>query len=97
MPCWFYDKKALRNTPSIQDGIDYKTECQYRKQGAQLIIQIGSQMELGYNTLATGVVYFHRFYMFHSFNTFSPYVSTIFDYYFTLICLEIYSFVSSTH
>ncbi|XP_058805728.1 putative uncharacterized protein DDB_G0282133 isoform X2 [Phymastichus coffea] len=75
MPCWFYDKKALFSTPSIQDGIDHNTECQYRKEGAQLIIQIGSQMELGYNTLATGIVYFHRFYMFHSFKTFSPYIT----------------------
>lgn len=32
-------------------------------------------MSLGHNTVATGVVYFHRFYMYHSFKTFPPYVT----------------------
>jgi hypothetical protein len=75
MPCWYYEKKELRNTPSIQDGIDYETECRYRKEGARFIIDTGTKMDLGYNTMATGVVYFHRFYMFHSFRSFPRYVS----------------------
>jgi len=75
MPYWYYDKKELRNTPSIQDGIDYETECRYRKEGARFIIDTGTKMDLGYNTMATGVVYFHRFYMFHSFRAFPRYVS----------------------
>lgn len=33
------------------------------------------KMDLGYNTTATGVVYFHRFYMFHSFQQFPRYVT----------------------
>lgn len=78
MPCWYYEKKELRNTPSIQDGIDYETECRYRKEGARFIIDTGTKMDLGYNTMATGVVYFHRFYMFHSFKNFPRYVSTFF-------------------
>ncbi|XP_039306056.1 cyclin-K isoform X2 [Solenopsis invicta] len=73
MPCWYYEKKELRNTPSIQDGIDYETECRYRKEGARFIIDTGTKMDLGYNTMATGVVYFHRFYMFHSFKNFPRY------------------------
>lgn len=32
-------------------------------------------MGIGYNTTATGVVYFHRFYMFHSFKKFPRYVT----------------------
>ncbi|XP_015610477.1 cyclin-K isoform X2 [Cephus cinctus] len=75
MPCWYYEKKELRNTPSIQDGIDYDTECRYRKEGARFIIDTGTKMDLGYNTMATGVVYFHRFYMFHSFKNFPRYVT----------------------
>nr|CAD7426588.1 unnamed protein product [Timema monikensis] len=73
MPCWYYEKKELRNTPSIQDGIDYDAECRYRKEGARFIIDTGTKMDLGYNTMATGVVYFHRFYMFHSFRSFPRY------------------------
>ncbi|KAJ8921684.1 hypothetical protein NQ315_010593 [Exocentrus adspersus] len=75
MPGWYYDKKELRSTPSSQDGIDYKTEMRYRKEGARLIIDTGSKMDLGYNTMATGVVYYHRFYMFHSFKQFPRYVT----------------------
>lgn len=43
--------------------------------GARFIIDTGSKMDLGYNTTATGVVYFHRFYMFHSFKQFPRYVT----------------------
>lgn len=75
MPCWYFEKKELRNTPSIQDGIDYDTECRYRKEGARFIIDTGTKMDLGYNTMATGVVYFHRFYMYHSFRNFPRYVT----------------------
>lgn len=30
-----------------------------------------------YDTLATGIIYFHRFYMFHSFKQFPRYVSSL--------------------
>lgn len=33
MPCWYYDKKELKNTPSKADGILYETEMRYRKEG----------------------------------------------------------------
>ncbi|CAH1392046.1 unnamed protein product [Nezara viridula] len=75
MPCWYFDKKDLRNTPSALDNIDYETELRYRKEGARFIIDTGTKMDLGYNTMATGVVYFHRFYMFHSFRNFPRYVT----------------------
>lgn len=75
MPCWYYDKRDLKATPSIIDGIDFETENRYRKEGARFIIDTGTKMDLGYNTMATGVVYFHRFYMFHSFRNFPRYVT----------------------
>nr|CAG4641026.1 EOG090X09KD [Eulimnadia texana] len=75
MPCWYFDKKDIRNSPSSQDGIDYETECRYRREGARFIIDTGTKMGLRYDTMATGVVYFHRFYMFHSFKEFPRYVT----------------------
>lgn len=75
MPGWYYDKKEIRNSPSFQEGLDYETEMRYRKEGARFIIDTGAKMDLGYNTTATGVVYFHRFYMFHSFRQFPRYVT----------------------
>ncbi|XP_030377347.1 cyclin-K [Scaptodrosophila lebanonensis] len=75
MPCWYYDKKELRETPSILDGVTFETERRYRKEGARFIMECGTKMGLGHNTMATGVVYFHRFYMFHSFKSFPRYVT----------------------
>ncbi|RWS26457.1 cyclin k-like protein [Leptotrombidium deliense] len=75
MSNWFYDKAELRRTKSIQDGISYETEQRYRREGARLIIKIGSKMNLRYDTMATGVVYFHRFYMCHSFKQFPRFVT----------------------
>ncbi|XP_055386269.1 cyclin-K [Condylostylus longicornis] len=75
MPCWYYEKKDLKVTPSILDGLSPETERRYRKEGARFIMQCGTAMSLGHNTMATGVVYFHRFYMFHSFKQFPRYVT----------------------
>lgn len=75
MPNWYYDKKELKNTPSIRDGLDFETDRRYRKEGARFIIECGTKMGLGHNTMATGVVYFHRFYVFHSFKSFPRYVT----------------------
>lgn len=75
MPCWYYDRRDLKNTCSVRGGLDYDTERRYRKEGARFIMQCGTAMSLGHNTIATGVVYFHRFYMFHSFKSFPRYVT----------------------
>ncbi len=75
MPNWYYDKKDLKSSPSIRDGLDFETERRYRKEGARFIMECGMSIDLGHNTMATGVVYFHRFYMFQSFKAFPRYVT----------------------
>lgn len=72
---WYFDKKELKSTPSIQDGLDYNTELRYRREGARLILDIGNKMGLRFDTIWTGVLYFHRFYMFRSFKDFPRYVT----------------------
>ena len=67
---WYFDKVSLRKTPSILDGISFEKEQRYRREGARFIIKVGTKMNLRYDTMATGVVYFHRFYMCHSFKEF---------------------------
>jgi hypothetical protein len=74
-PNWYYEKKDLRKTPSVADGIAYETELRYRRESARFILKVGLEMKLRYDTLATGVVYMHRFYMCHSFKTFSRFVT----------------------
>ena len=46
MPCWYFEKKEIRNTPSYKDGIDSFTECRYRREGARFIIDAGTKMGL---------------------------------------------------
>ncbi|KAH3859370.1 cyclin-K-like [Dreissena polymorpha] len=75
MPCWYYEKKEIKNSPSYRDGIDSTTENRYRREGARFIVDAGTKLKLRYDTCATGVVYFHRFYMFHSFKDFPRYVT----------------------
>lgn len=75
MPCWYFEKKEIKNSPSYRDGIDSLTECRYRREGARFIVDAGTKLGLRYDTCATGVVYFHRFYMFHSFKEFPRYVT----------------------
>ena len=75
MPNWYYDKVDLKKTPSSLDNIPYELEMDYRRESARFIIKVGQEMKLRYDTLATGVVYMHRFYMCHSFTNFYRYVT----------------------
>lgn len=70
MTNWYYNKADLKKTPSILDGMSYETEQRYRREGARFITKVALKMNLRYDTMATGVVYFHRFYMCHSFKQF---------------------------
>ncbi|XP_050438317.1 cyclin-K isoform X2 [Adelges cooleyi] len=75
MSFWYFDKDELLQTASAQEGLSNELEYRYRQEGARFIIDAGTKMDLGYNTMATGVVYFHRFYMYHSFKTFPRYLT----------------------
>ncbi|XP_074056892.1 cyclin-K-like [Macrotis lagotis] len=76
-PCWYWDKEDLARTPSQLEGLDPATEVQYRQEGARFIFDLGTRLGLHYTTVATGIVYFHRFYMFHSFKQFPRYVTGV--------------------
>ena len=77
MPQWYYDKKDLKNTPSYLAGLESETETRYRREGARFIQEVGKTLNLRHDTMATASVYFHRFYMFHSFIEFPRYVSRL--------------------
>ena len=48
---------------------DHQLHCRF-------ILELGKALGLSHNTMATGAVYFHRFYMFHNFQDFPKYVSS---------------------
>lgn len=71
---WIFDSDRLESTPSYRDGISKEQENNYRIEGARFIQTLGvKELDLHYNTVATGAVFFHRFYMFHSFRMFPVY------------------------
>lgn len=71
---WIFDTDRLESTPSLKDGITKIQETNYRIEGARFIQRLGArELELHYCTVATGAVFFHRFYMFHSFRMFPLY------------------------
>lgn len=46
MPCWYFERKEIKNSPSFRDGIDTATENRYRREGARFIIDAGTKMGL---------------------------------------------------
>ncbi|KAM7534181.1 hypothetical protein Aperf_G00000111023 [Anoplocephala perfoliata] len=75
MPCWYFEKEDFLRTPSAYDGIDQQTENQYRRDGARFILDLSTRLHLRYDTWATAIVFFHRFYMCHSFKAFPRHVT----------------------
>lgn len=71
---WVFHKDKLINSLSRIEGILQETEEQYRKDSAKFIHMMGCQLKLHYKTIATATVFFHRFFIFHSFNTFNRWV-----------------------
>lgn len=71
---WQFSKEVLKSTPSMQDGMDVEKERKFRRDGARLIMQVGTLLGLPHDSFATGVVLFQRFYMFHSFDQFHKYI-----------------------
>lgn len=71
---WIFDADHIEHTPSSRDGYSKIQESKCRIDGARFIQTLGArELELHYCTVATGAVFFHRFYMFHSFKTFPVY------------------------
>jgi len=70
MPCWYWDKKDLDESPSRQTGVSAENEQRYRKEGARFIHKLGCELKLHHDTLASAAVFYHRFYQIHSFHKF---------------------------
>lgn len=91
MSCWYYSNDELeRRTPSRDDGVPLCVENRYRRDGARFIINASNTLGLRYETPATGVVFFHRFFMIQSFKQFNRCAITYWR--FILLLLIITSF-----
>ena len=46
MPCWYWEKKDIKNSPTYRDGIDSATENRYRREGAKFIVDASTELKL---------------------------------------------------
>jgi len=46
MPCWYFERKEIKYSPSNRDGIDPATENRYRREGARFILDAGTKLGL---------------------------------------------------
>uniref|UniRef100_A0A1I7Z6U9 CYCLIN domain-containing protein n=1 Tax=Steinernema glaseri TaxID=37863 RepID=A0A1I7Z6U9_9BILA len=68
---WLWTEDMLLRTPSRLSGMTEKEEQSERVNGIKILMEVGTNLKLNSNpTLATACVYFHRFYLFHSFREF---------------------------
>ena len=63
---WYFSKQQIENSPSRRAGISEADENKLRKEGAKFIMTCSASLGLRYDTIATAVVFFHRFYMVES-------------------------------
>ncbi|TKR64028.1 hypothetical protein L596_024625 [Steinernema carpocapsae] len=68
---WLCSEDALQRTPSRLGGLSEKEEQTHRVNGIRILMDVGHSLKLSANpTMATACVYFHRFYLEHSFKEF---------------------------
>ncbi|CAM9869163.1 unnamed protein product, partial [Ectocarpus sp. 4 AP-2014] len=62
-----YTMDQIRNSPSRKDGISEALENDYRRKTGLFIKAAGRELELPVDAVATALVFFHKFFMLHSF------------------------------
>ncbi|XP_066356448.1 cyclin-T1-4-like [Miscanthus floridulus] len=61
---WYFSRKELEeNSPSRRDGIDWKKESNLRKSYCKFLQDLGKKLKLPQLTIATAMVFCHRFYL----------------------------------
>jgi cyclin T len=64
---WFFSKEQLEQSPSRADGVTKEQEDQLRGRTCAFVNEVGKRLKLPQLTIATAIVYFHRFFARHSF------------------------------
>ncbi|CAB1101714.1 unnamed protein product [Ectocarpus sp. CCAP 1310/34] len=62
-----YTMDQIRNSPSRKDGVSEALENDYRRTTGLFIKAAGKELELPVDAVATALVFFHKFFMLHSF------------------------------
>ncbi|KAM3255199.1 hypothetical protein ACQJBY_042950 [Aegilops geniculata] len=61
---WYFSRKEIEeNSPSKRDGIDLKKETYLRKSYCTYLQDLGMRLKVPQVTIATSIVFCHRFYL----------------------------------
>jgi cyclin T len=64
---WLFTNEELESLPSIKDGFTKQQELEYRRITCAFIQECGIALKIPQLAIATASVFFHRFYVLHSF------------------------------
>jgi len=72
---WYFTTEEVQNSPSIRGtekeaAITEAEELEHRHAACGFIQEVGMKLKMPQYTIATAIVYFHRFYMRHTFNAY---------------------------
>mmetsp|Transcript_921 Transcript_921/g.1445 ORF Transcript_921/g.1445 Transcript_921/m.1445 type:complete len:277 (-) Transcript_921:41-871(-) len=66
---WIFTKENIEKTPSRNDLITLEDEASFRNRSCEFIVAMTSELQnVTVLSICTACMYFHRFYMFHSFS-----------------------------
>ncbi|KAK7255997.1 hypothetical protein RIF29_29426 [Crotalaria pallida] len=61
---WYMSREEIvENSPSRKDGIDWKKETDYRRSYCKFLWDLGTRLELPQSTIATAIIFCHRFFL----------------------------------
>jgi len=63
---WYFTGEQVQNSPSRKDGFSLAEENENRRSTCGFIQEVGMKLKMPQYTIATAIVYFHRFFMRHS-------------------------------
>lgn len=67
---WYFTKEQLSQTASKAHGMSMKIIEKQRRDGCKFIQSVGEMMKMPQLVIATAIVFFQRFYLYHSFKDF---------------------------
>ncbi|MES1905787.1 MAG: hypothetical protein MHPSP_003069, partial [Paramarteilia canceri] len=73
MPCWYYDREHLEAIDK-NSSLDWRSLRRLRFEATRAIHECGQKLGINFDTCATAVLYFQRFYTVNSFEKYDRYL-----------------------
>jgi len=64
---WLFTKEELNDSPSARDGFSFAHEASFRRSTCGFLQEVGMKLRMPHLSIATAIVFFHRYYAVYSF------------------------------